>query len=431
MLRTTPIALLALYAPVAMAASATQPYKDVPAGHWAEAAITAVAVDRTFMHGYPDGTFRGNEPFTRAQLAAAVAVLLKELEALTKTSWQVEGLGGYDFQDLPAGTPEREAVLLLANHYRLFEGVPGVTSRTFNAEKQVTRYEMAKVVHRLMRLGEQRGVVDPQVLAGRVHAFADLPTTAWDYDAVREVADRYQVMVGFPDGSFRGPEELTRYQFAATASQTFPLVKSLVARTQEHKEQPTPEPTPKVPWPRYLEATPVQVGVPWHAGNGWPGLGVRSAAYFGPLMAMGELELATGTPTGDRMYAGAGRLGYALTALPGLTITPTLGVRMVNNPAFTLGGLDYGVLAYRRTDAGWALYADVRGTSPLGATSGTALGTFLGSGGLGVELNFTPRIALTLEGGYAIWPTSVLATPTDALTTFGTPTAQVGLTFKL
>lgn len=152
-------------------------------------------------------------------------------------------------------------------------------------------------------------------------------------------------------------------------------------------------------------------------------------AYLGPIFGMAELELATRTPNADLMYAGAGRLGYALQPMAGLTFTPTLGVRVVNNPAMTLGGLDYGLIAYRRTDANWALYLDLHGTSPLGSTSGTALGSFLGSGTLGLELNFMPKLALTLEGGYALWPTSTLANPTDPIGTFGTPVAQVGLTF--
>ena len=44
---------------------------------------------------------------------------------------------------------------------------------------------MAQVIYRLLRLGEQRGVVDPAVLQSHVHVFSDLPTTAWNYNSVR------------------------------------------------------------------------------------------------------------------------------------------------------------------------------------------------------------------------------------------------------
>ncbi len=49
--------------------------KDVPAGHWASAAIQ-VAQNCGIIRGFPDGTFRGNEPVTRYQAAAIVARLL-------------------------------------------------------------------------------------------------------------------------------------------------------------------------------------------------------------------------------------------------------------------------------------------------------------------------------------------------------------------
>ncbi len=49
--------------------------KDVPAGHWASAAIQ-VAQNCGIIRGFPDGTFRGNEPVTRYQAAAIIARLL-------------------------------------------------------------------------------------------------------------------------------------------------------------------------------------------------------------------------------------------------------------------------------------------------------------------------------------------------------------------
>ena len=49
--------------------------RDVPAGHWASAAIQ-VAQNCGIIRGFPDGTFRGNEPVTRYQAAAIIARLL-------------------------------------------------------------------------------------------------------------------------------------------------------------------------------------------------------------------------------------------------------------------------------------------------------------------------------------------------------------------
>ena len=49
--------------------------KDVPAGHWASAAIQ-VAANCGIVRGFPDGTYRGNEAVTRYQAAAIIARLL-------------------------------------------------------------------------------------------------------------------------------------------------------------------------------------------------------------------------------------------------------------------------------------------------------------------------------------------------------------------
>ncbi len=54
-------------------------FKDVPRGHWALEPL-GLAVSWGLVSGYPDGTFRGQEPLTRAALAVVLAKLLERLE---------------------------------------------------------------------------------------------------------------------------------------------------------------------------------------------------------------------------------------------------------------------------------------------------------------------------------------------------------------
>jgi lysozyme len=54
----------------------TKKFKDVPATYWAAASI-ADAVDAGIMQGYPDGTFKPDQPITRAEFAAAISKLNK------------------------------------------------------------------------------------------------------------------------------------------------------------------------------------------------------------------------------------------------------------------------------------------------------------------------------------------------------------------
>ena len=55
----------------------TGPFKDVPKDHWASAAIEKVKA-AGLMQGFPDGTFKPNEPMTRAQMATVIANMLKK-----------------------------------------------------------------------------------------------------------------------------------------------------------------------------------------------------------------------------------------------------------------------------------------------------------------------------------------------------------------
>ncbi|MEW5952620.1 MAG: N-acetylmuramoyl-L-alanine amidase [Bacillota bacterium] len=55
------------------------PFKDVPPDHWAAAAVES-ASEAGLLGGYPDGTFRGDEPVTRYELAAFAAKLWERVK---------------------------------------------------------------------------------------------------------------------------------------------------------------------------------------------------------------------------------------------------------------------------------------------------------------------------------------------------------------
>jgi hypothetical protein len=56
------------------------PLADVPASHWAYAAIQTLAADG-LIDGYPDGSFKGDRPLTRYEMAAIVARVIAKIEA--------------------------------------------------------------------------------------------------------------------------------------------------------------------------------------------------------------------------------------------------------------------------------------------------------------------------------------------------------------
>jgi len=76
--------LLIAFQPAAQAATFT----DVPTAHWAHKAIDAIST-RGLINGYPDGTYRLNEPVTRAQAAKVVALAINaKPTAAFKPSYQ-------------------------------------------------------------------------------------------------------------------------------------------------------------------------------------------------------------------------------------------------------------------------------------------------------------------------------------------------------
>jgi hypothetical protein len=73
--------LITLLAAVLVGGSAfAQSFPDIPANHWAGDAVEEIA-DLGIVIGFPDGTFRGNEAFTRYQSALVVSRLLAVVDA--------------------------------------------------------------------------------------------------------------------------------------------------------------------------------------------------------------------------------------------------------------------------------------------------------------------------------------------------------------
>ena len=63
--------LLALSLGITASAFASTPYDDVPLDHWAYDAVETLTAHGV-IDGYPDGTFRGNQPITRFEMAKMI-----------------------------------------------------------------------------------------------------------------------------------------------------------------------------------------------------------------------------------------------------------------------------------------------------------------------------------------------------------------------
>jgi hypothetical protein len=72
--------VLAILAAIAFTGAQAQAFPDIPANHWAGEAVQRIA-DLGIVIGFPDGTYRGNEGFTRYQAALVISRLLDVIRA--------------------------------------------------------------------------------------------------------------------------------------------------------------------------------------------------------------------------------------------------------------------------------------------------------------------------------------------------------------
>ncbi len=61
-------------------------------------------------------------------------------------------------------------------------------------------------------------------------SFTDVSPNHWAYSSIKKLYEEYGVLGGFPDGTFRGNRNLTRYEFAAAVSKVMDKVEDLIAK---------------------------------------------------------------------------------------------------------------------------------------------------------------------------------------------------------
>jgi len=193
-------------------------FSDIPPGPLAEQ-VERVA-QAGWLQGYPDGTFRGQEPLNRYQLAGALGRVLRDLGVEAKP---------VAFKDVPPGHWVLEP-LALAVTWGLVAGYP---DGTFRGQEPLTRAALAVVLARLAeRLGADKEAPLPW----------DVPKDHWAASAVRKVVG-LGLMALNPDGSFGLDAVVNRYQLAMALAALKPWVEARRnSPRQAEKAQQVPQP---------------------------------------------------------------------------------------------------------------------------------------------------------------------------------------------
>jgi len=193
------LALTAASFAVPTAARAAAPAPDID-GHWAELQIEYL-MSKDIIGGYPDGTFKPDNTITRAEFMKIVNHAGGFTAVSDKTFTDVSAADWY--------APE----IAKASAAGYISGYPDGSMRP-NAN--ITRQEAAIMIARAAQLDLNA--------APDLSQFSDAPALAdWSRSAVAACSQAGYIN-GYPDGTFRGTQSITRAEAIVIIQKTMPAV---------------------------------------------------------------------------------------------------------------------------------------------------------------------------------------------------------------
>lgn len=154
-------------------------FKDVPAGHWAEGAIS-MAYARGFLSGYPDGTFGLDQPITRLEVLLSLANGLG-IENKGNTAELLKTFA--DSGQIPSWAGEAIAA---ATSNGLVVNYPNV--QQLHPQRNASRGEIAAIAYQaLVSKGELGAIASPYLPVIASSAGTDRPTGLSTEEALAEL----------------------------------------------------------------------------------------------------------------------------------------------------------------------------------------------------------------------------------------------------
>ena len=94
----------------------------------------------------------------------------------------------------------------------------------------------SQLLEQLNRYEEELGQVN------NVNQLRDVSPGHWAYDALKKLIERYGCIRGYEDGTYRGNNPVTRYEFAVTLSDCIQAIERLIATSNQNSSRPSPSP---------------------------------------------------------------------------------------------------------------------------------------------------------------------------------------------
>ena len=153
-------------------------FKDARAPSWFTVGMTW-AVERGYMTGYPDGTFRPGDAMSRAQ-AVMTFWRARQFDDVAPSAWYAPALDWGRFRGV----------------------VDGYEDHTYRPLNPVDRAETASILFRAM---DEPG-------GAPAHGFSDVASNAWFSHSLDWAADA-GIVTGYPDGTYKGDLSVSRAQY--------------------------------------------------------------------------------------------------------------------------------------------------------------------------------------------------------------------------
>lgn len=371
---------------------------DLPGGHWAtHATQVAVANNVLSMEG---NTFNGNRELTAGELNQA-------MQALIVTAENIAGKG--------ALTDLRAELGVLPND-----------------TAKVTRLQVAQTLSRFLDASSKNGLVALAAPVATATRFKDLGAAV--PAGVETVVDKYKVMTGYPDLTFRPQQAVTRYQMAAISKEILddmrqaPLAQKPVevAPPTVVVVPPAAEPEPEIEAaplsrPNFRQNAPIALG--WQALNATnlsnpdrafnviPVNGMLTG-YQGPVMLQGianfRYDLYANNLLDTEFRVGYSDLKWGMVQLiPYVGANVGIGAAIPSSTEYsTYAGATYGGLLSIMPMDNLELWGQAGQSALLAGSrfnqnfqsmgSISSVGTFLTNYGVGADFYVAPNIALTL-----------------------------------
>ena len=151
----------------------TASYSDVAPDAWCAEAVRVMSA-LGIVTGYSDGTFRPNEPITRAQFAV-IAMRFTDVTAPY----------GQSFSDVPSTAWYYDEVMGAAG----FGWLSGYSDGTFRPNNPITRAEVAVIVNRMLGRSADESYINSHLL--EIQQFTDLGLPHWAFYDIMEAANSH------------------------------------------------------------------------------------------------------------------------------------------------------------------------------------------------------------------------------------------------